>query len=98
MTVSKGPSKVSSLASLRRARRRVGRSWNEAIVYDDTLEGDPLATIRGEYREMPELRLTADQARRLFNLAPELCNALLEQLVLEGFLWRSPDGKYSRAA
>jgi hypothetical protein len=97
MTASKVPSRVGLLASLRHARRR-GRSWNEAIVYDDTLEGDPLATIRGEYREMPELRLTAAQACRLFNLAPELCNALLEQLVLEGFLWRSPDGKYGRAA
>jgi hypothetical protein len=67
-------------------------------VYADSVAGDPLATIRGEYHEMPELRLTAAQARCLFNLAPELCNALLEQLVLEGFLWRSPDGKYSRAA
>jgi hypothetical protein len=92
------PLKVRLFAS-RRHVRSCGRSWNqEAIVDADIVEGNPLATIRGEYREIPELRLTAAQARRLFNLAPELCNILLEQLVLEGFLWRSPDGKYSRAA
>ena len=31
-------------------------------------EIDCLRVIRGEYREMPELRLTAAQARRLFGL------------------------------
>jgi hypothetical protein len=62
------------------------------------VDRDPLRVIRSEYREMPELRLTPVQARRLFGLDPELCDALLGQLVREGFLRLAPDGKYCRAA
>ena len=54
-------------------------------MYADSVAGDPLATIRGEYHEMPELRLTAAQARCLFNLAPELCNACLNSRFWRAF-------------
>jgi hypothetical protein len=43
--------------------------------------------VRGEYREMPGLRLTVAQAARLFNLEPQQCGKILETLVTHGALW-----------
>ena len=50
--------------------------------------------IRGEYREMPGLRLTLDQACRLWHVDRLTCQALLDQLVREDFLRRTPTGGY----
>lgn len=59
------------------------------------LPSDPLlARIRGEYLEMPGLRLTFSQARRLWQLDPAICHAYLQTLVNEGFLGRTPDGAF----
>ncbi len=55
-----------------------------------------LQRIRGEYLEMPGLRLTAEQARRLWSLDLNTCRSLLDALVEANFLRRSGDGKYSR--
>ena len=52
--------------------------------------------IRAEYREMPGLKLTLPQARRLWNLADEECASVLEELVAEGFLRRTREGSYVR--
>ena len=53
-----------------------------------------VARVRGEYREMPGLRLTFPQACRLWNMGREECDAVLQALVKEGFLWRTPDGAF----
>lgn len=45
------------------------------------------ARIRGEYHEMPGLRLTVAQAARLFNLEPSRCARVLHALVSDGALW-----------
>lgn len=45
------------------------------------------ARVRGEYREMPGLRLTVAQAARLFNIEHGLCAKVLENLVSNGALW-----------
>jgi hypothetical protein len=42
--------------------------------------------IRGEYHEMPGMRLTARQAARLFNLDLDDCARALEALVVTGAL------------
>jgi DNA-binding IclR family transcriptional regulator len=56
---------------------------------------DPLLTrIRGEYVEMPGLRLTLGQACRLWQLDPATCGGLLTTLVDERFLYRTRDGSY----
>jgi hypothetical protein len=52
------------------------------------------ARIRGEYREMPGLRLTVAQACKLWQIDREECLGLLEQLVTEGVLYRRSDGAY----
>lgn len=55
-----------------------------------------LMQIRMEYLEMPDLKLTVQQARRLFALPAELCEPALEALVLAGFLSRTRDGAFLR--
>jgi hypothetical protein len=55
-----------------------------------------LARIRGEYLEMPGLRLSPAQASRLWGLDAARCEALLTALVDLGFLRRMPDGTFAR--
>lgn len=50
--------------------------------------------IRGEYREMPGLKLTATQASRFWHLGLEESRRLLESLVADGALARTADGFY----
>lgn len=52
--------------------------------------------IRGEYQEMPELRLTPAQAARLWNLDISVVRVVLDDLVRSGFLSRWPNGQYGR--
>jgi len=56
-----------------------------------------LARMCGEFREMPGLKLTAPQARRLWGLDAPICDALLDELVQAGFLRRTTDGFFIRA-
>jgi len=53
--------------------------------------------IRMEYLEMPDLRLSAPQVRRMWTLDTELCDELLATLVREGFLRRAADGTFLRS-
>ena len=56
---------------------------------------DPhVARVRGEYREMPGLKLTAAQAARFWNLGPEESRRALDTLVEAGILERTRDGHY----
>jgi len=57
---------------------------------------DVLQRIQGEFVEMPGLRLTPAQARRLWGLDRELCDALLATLVEANFLSQTRDGAYVR--
>jgi hypothetical protein len=54
--------------------------------------------IQMEYAELPDLRLTFWQARRLWNLSEELCERALRDLVASGFLAQTPDGSYVRGS
>ena len=57
-----------------------------------------LSRIRGEYLEMPGLRLKREQAQRLWGLDETTCAQVLECLVNIKFLYRTVDGKYARLA
>ena len=57
-----------------------------------------LRRISGEYLEMPGLKLTTEQAQRLWALDRDTCCDLLGELVASCFLTRSADGCYMRAA
>jgi hypothetical protein len=53
--------------------------------------------VRAEYREMPGLNLTREQARCLWGLDLECCDQVLAHLVETGFLSRTRDDTYVRA-
>jgi hypothetical protein len=55
-----------------------------------------LNRIRAEYLEMPGLRLTLEQAQRLYGAEPLLCQRVLDMLVEVKFLCIKPNGAYSR--
>ena len=55
-----------------------------------------LRRVKGEYLEMPGLRLTPAQARRLWGLDADSCDALLFALVDAKFLFRTRDGAFMR--
>ena len=52
--------------------------------------------VRGEFLEMPGLRLTPEQARRLWRLDELACDAVLGALVDARFLARTRDGAFVR--
>jgi hypothetical protein len=55
-----------------------------------------LLRVKREFIEMPGLRLTAAQARRLWALDAPVCVELLDELIEEGFLVRTADGAFAR--
>ena len=57
-----------------------------------------LTRIRGEFGEMPGLRLTLPQACRLWNLDASHCREVLERLIAEGFIHETADGAYRAVA
>lgn len=52
--------------------------------------------VRSEYLEMPGLRLTEAQARRIWGLDERRCHEVLQSLVEMHFLRRTPDGAFIR--
>jgi hypothetical protein len=57
---------------------------------------DVLRRVQGEFLEMPGLRLTEPQARRLWGLDAASCGLLLGALVDAKFLFRTRDGAFMR--
>jgi hypothetical protein len=53
-----------------------------------------LELIRAEYKEIPGLKLTKPQARRLWSLEPHVCDALLETLTATQFLTKTRQDAY----
>jgi CheY-like chemotaxis protein len=62
----------------------------------DAIDAPAAARVRDEFAALPGLSLTAEQARLVFELDPELCTAILSALVAEGFLARTPHGTFKR--
>ena len=57
-----------------------------------------LHRVRAEFDEMPCLRVTIAEARRLFGLTDQSVAWVLRHLVSEGFLDTSERGEYFRRA
>jgi hypothetical protein len=55
-----------------------------------------LVLVQCEYLEMPGLKLTEAQARRLWGLDGNTCSVVLATLIGRGFLKRSANGTYVR--
>lgn len=64
---------------------------------DDCTNLDLVDRVLGEYREMPGLALTLDQARRLWGCDDETCRRLADVLVNRRVLRWSRDGRLVRA-
>ena len=64
----------------------------------DVTANDWLRIVKGEYIEMPGLRLTRSQAQRLWGLDDLVCGKVLAALVKENFLQVTADGRYTRSA
>jgi DNA-binding IclR family transcriptional regulator len=74
-------------------RRRITRGSLGA----EGRRADLVASILGCYREMPGLNLRVDEAARLFDLRPNTCEIVLNDLVREGWLRRNFSGRYQLA-
>lgn len=57
-----------------------------------------MARVQSEFLEMPGLRLTPEQASRLWALDRVTSRLILERLAADGFLCRSRDGAYCRVS
>jgi hypothetical protein len=57
-----------------------------------------LTRIRGEFLELPCLRLSLQQASRLFGVEKDECMGILQHLVDTRFLKKTNDGSYIRQA
>ena len=67
------------------------------ITIVKTCAGDALVRrVCGEYREMPGMRLTVDQAMRLWMLDRPTCADVLNSLVEAHFLERDRSGRFAR--
>lgn len=55
---------------------------------------DLVTRIKGEYQEMPGLRLTIRQAGRLFGMDHHMCERVLTHLVERRFLRVTRDGHF----
>jgi hypothetical protein len=62
------------------------------MAYDTPI----VVRVRGEFLEMPGLRLTLPQACRFLQLEAPVCTAVLDHLVRTGFLERTAEGTFTR--
>ena len=67
------------------------------LLYKTSREEALLNRVRGEYREMPGMRLTIDQAMRLWGMDRQTCSDLFASLVAARFLEMDRDGRYRKA-
>ncbi len=68
------------------------------VAVEHSVDEALVARILGEYREMPGLCLTKDQARRLWGCDAVTCDCLIDLLVGRGILRWSSGGRLLRAA
>jgi hypothetical protein len=67
------------------------------IPRDEAARAHLVLRVRGEFIEMPGMKLTSQQAQRLWGLERGICERVLSNLVSEGFLEITGDGGYKRA-
>ena len=70
---------------------------DERPLRDDSIT-PLLHRVRGEFLEMPGLRLTSGQAARLWSLDHGTSQRILDGLTTAGFLWRNSNGAYLLAS
>jgi CheY-like chemotaxis protein len=95
------PSSAELLADgIRSVLERLQPPSDEPLLFEvpQTADERILMRVRGEYLEMPGLRLTLPQARRLWGMDVVTCERILQLLVDANFLSVRSDGTYARAS
>ena len=65
------------------------------IVWKPRHNGEALLDrVRKEYVELPTLNLTFAQACRLWQMAPDECQHVLDRLIADGVLRRTAEGLF----
>jgi hypothetical protein len=70
------------------------RRWIRGSPGAEPARARLVAMIMATYRELYGLSLDLNEASRLFGLREATCRVVLDDLVTEGRLRRSPDGRY----
>jgi len=83
---------------MREVSRTLTRPRHATLPADSAVRGEASTRVRDEFGALPGLRLTAEQARLVFDLEPDMCEQILHSLVAEGFLARTPQGAFVRPA
>jgi len=75
-------------------------NWRRRSPYrlPDLVWQATLNRVRSEFDEMPSLRVTLNQAKRLFGVPEPASVWVLRTLTNEGFLVRRPRGEYMKRA
>jgi hypothetical protein len=81
-----------STASLQSWHRRSSRRL------PDPLWHATVSRVRGEFAEMPCMRVTPEQARILLGLEEPAAHWVLDTLTREGYLARTASGEYVKAS
>ena len=84
-------------ALLKAARKCEAVQPCSIVVHRTASEDALLRRVRSEFREMPGMRLTLEQAMRLWDLDRPTCCKVLGSLVASHFLQQDPHGRYGRA-
>lgn len=66
-------------------------------LFRTSAEDALLRRARGEYREMPGMRLTVEQAMRLWDLDRQTCRRVFDTLVAAHYLEIDGTGRYRKA-
>lgn len=56
-----------------------------------------LRRVRGEFRAMPGMKLTIEQAVQRWSIDRQTCSEMFDSLVAAGFLQRDAYGRYHKA-
>ena len=67
------------------------------MLFKTASEDALLRRVRGEYREMPGMRLTFEQAMRLWSVDRQACEAVLSSLVASHYLQVDEFGQFRKA-
>jgi hypothetical protein len=77
--------------------KREAREACRIVLHRTMAEDALLRRVRSAFREMPGMRLTVNQAMRLWDLDRPTCCALLDSLVASHFLQQDMHGRYGCA-
>lgn len=83
-------------AVMREVSRVVSRRPHRHAAPSPNPQGPDAARVREEFGALPGLSLTCEQARLVFDLDRQTCEAILNGLVAEGFLALTSTGAFRR--